>query len=96
MHDALSASGAREEEGTMLDASVLNAKAAAAIMSGKLPARRPDWTWGGPGTGAPCAVCDVPVTKSELEHEFEMQVAGGVENPSLTLHVHIRCFAVWN
>jgi hypothetical protein len=96
MHDALSASGAREEEGTMLDQSVLHEKAAAAILSGKLPDRRPDSTWGGPGTGAPCAVCERPVTKSELEHEFEMQVTGGVENLSLTLHVHIRCFAVWN
>ena len=26
----------------------------------------------------------------------EMQGTGGVEKPSLTLHVHIRCFAVWN
>jgi hypothetical protein len=69
----------------MLDASVLYEKTAAAILSGKLPARRSDWTWGGPGTGAPCAVW----------HEFEMQVAG-VENPRLTLHMHIRCFAVWN
>jgi hypothetical protein len=80
----------------MLDQSVLLEKATAAILSGKLPARRPDSTWGGPGTGAPCAVCDLPVTKSELEHEFEMQGTSGVENASLTLHVHIRCFAVWN
>jgi hypothetical protein len=96
MPDALSASGTRAEEATMLDQSVLHEKAAAAILSGKLPARRPDSTWGGPGTGAPCAVCDLPVAKSELEHEFEMQGTGGVEKPSLTLHVHIRCFAVWN
>jgi hypothetical protein len=80
----------------MLDASVLYEKTAAAILSDNLPARRPDWTWGGPGTGAPCAVCELPVTESQLEHEFEMQVAGGVENPSLTLHMHIRCSAVWN
>jgi hypothetical protein len=87
---------AREEEGVMLEESVLHEKAAAAIMSGRLPARRPESTWGGPGTGAPCAVCDVPVAKGELEREFEMQVTGGVGDPGLTLHVHIRCFAVWN
>jgi hypothetical protein len=80
----------------MVDVSVLYEKAAAAILSGKLPSRRPDWTWGGPGTGAPCAVCELPVAKSELEHEFEMQGTGGVENATLTLHVHIRCFGVWN
>ena len=68
----------------------------AAILSGKLPARRPDSTWGGPGTGAPCAVWELPVAKTELEREFEMQGTSGVENTSLTLHVHIRCFAVWN
>jgi hypothetical protein len=80
----------------MLDQSVLLEKAAAAILSGKLPARRPDSPWGGPGTGAPCAVSDLPVTKSELEHELETQGTGGVENASLTLHVHIRCIAVRN
>ena len=68
----------------MLDQPVLHEKAAAAILSGKLPARRPDSTSGGPGTGAPCAVCDLPVAMSELEHEFEMQGTGGVEKPSLT------------
>jgi hypothetical protein len=80
----------------MLDQSVLHEKAAAAVLSGRLPARRPERTWGGLGTGAACAVCDLPVVKSEPEHEFEMQITGGVEHAGLTLHVHIRCFAVWN
>jgi hypothetical protein len=96
VHDAPSIWGAREEEATMIDQTFLHDKALAAILSGKLPARRPESTWAGPGTGAPCAVCDVPVAKSELEHEFEMQDTRGVENAALTLHVHIRCFAVWN
>jgi hypothetical protein len=71
----------------MRDQSVLHEKAAAAVLSGRLPARRPERTWGGPGTGAACAVCDLPVAKTELEHEFEMHVTGGVENAGLT-HVH--------
>jgi hypothetical protein len=95
-HDALSASGARTEEATMLEQSVPHEKAAAAILSGKLSARRPDSTWGGPATGAPCAGCDLPVTKSELEHELETQGTGGVEKASLTLHVHMRCIVVRN
>jgi hypothetical protein len=44
-------SGARAEEATLIDQSVRHEKAAAAIRNGKLPARRPDNTWGGPSTG---------------------------------------------
>jgi hypothetical protein len=62
------------------------------IPEGKLPARAPDRTWGGPGVGAPCSVCDRPVTKQELE--FEIQFAHDGDNPGLDkFHVHIRCFA---
>ena len=72
----------------------LREKAITAIRNGKLPARRPDRTWGGPGVGAPCAVCELPVTKDELE--FEIQFAHDGDNPGLDrFHVHIRCFAAW-
>jgi hypothetical protein len=72
----------------------LREQARAAIQSGKLPSRPPDRTWGGPGVGAACAVCDLPVTKDQLE--FEIQFARDGDSPGLDkFHVHIRCFAAW-
>jgi hypothetical protein len=65
----------------MPDEKILREKAGAAIREGKLPSRRPDRTWGGPGVGAPCSVCGRPV--SEGETEFEIQVTRDANNPGL-------------
>jgi hypothetical protein len=73
---------------------ILREQARAVIKSGKLPARSPDRTWGGPGVGAACSVCEKPVMKDELE--FEIQFAHDGDNPGLDkFHVHLRCFAAW-
>jgi hypothetical protein len=80
----------------MPDEPILRAKARAAVQSGKMPARGPDRTWGGPGVGAACAVCELPVKKDEMELEIEFAHDSG--NPDAGLdkyHVHIRCFAAW-
>ncbi len=78
----------------MLDESTLRAKAREVIRAGKLPNRRPDRTWGGPGVGAPCAVCGEAVTKDQLE--FEIEFAREADYPELDeFHVHVRCFAAW-
>jgi hypothetical protein len=78
----------------MPDESILREKARAAIQNGRLPSRRPDRTWGGPGVGAVCSICELPVRKDELE--FEIQFAHDGDNPRLDkFHVHIRCFAAW-
>jgi hypothetical protein len=78
----------------MPDEPILRQKARAAVQSGKLPSCRPDRTWGGPGVGAPCAVCERPVTKQELEFEIEFERDG--DNPGLDkFHVHIRGFSAW-
>lgn len=78
----------------MPDEPILREKARAAIRAGKIPKRRPDRTWGGPGVGAICSICDLPVTKDELE--FEIQFARDGDNPGLDkFHVHVRCFAAW-
>ena len=78
----------------MTDETILRAQARAAVQSGKLPARRPDRTWGGPGVGAACAICASPVTKAELA--FEIEFARDGDNPGLDkFDVHIRCFAAW-
>ena len=77
-----------------MDEDTLREKARTVIQKGKLPSRRPDRTCGGPGVGAPCAVCDVPVRPTEME--FEIQFARDGDNPGLDkYHVHIRCFAAW-
>jgi hypothetical protein len=78
----------------MPDEARLREQARASIQNGKLPARAPDRTWGGPGVGAQCSVCDRPVTKQELEFEIQFERAGDM--PGLDkYHVHIRCFAAW-
>ena len=78
----------------MPDEPILREQARAAIRDGELPSRRPTRTWGGPGVGADCAVCGVPVTTDEMELEIQFARDGG--NPGLDkYHVHIRCFAAW-
>ncbi len=78
----------------MPDEVILREKAREAVQAGKIPARRPDRTWGGPGVGAPCAICELPVGRDELELEIEFAHDG--DNPGLDkFHVHIRCFAAW-
>ena len=78
----------------MPDEASLREQARTAIQNSKLPSRAPDRTWGGPGIGAPCAVCERPVTKAEMEFEIEFSHDGS--NPGLDkFHLHIRCFAAW-
>jgi hypothetical protein len=78
----------------MPDEQLLRQKARAVVESGKLPSRGPDRTWGGPGVGAMCVICDLPVQRDQME--FEIQFARDGENPGLDkFHVHIRCFAAW-
>jgi putative ABC transport system substrate-binding protein len=67
------------------------------ILKGAKPAdsaRRPDRTRGGPGVGDLCSVCDLPVTREELEFGIQFERDG--DNPGLDkFHVHVRCFAAW-
>ena len=71
----------------------VRAKVREVLRTGKLPNRRPDRTWGGPGVGAACAVCDVPVTHAQME--FEIEFVRDDDTDLDKYHVHIRCFAVW-
>ena len=74
----------------MPDEPILREKARAAVQSGKLPARRPDRTWGGPGVGASCTICELPVQRDEMEFEIEFDTPGLDK-----FHVHVRCLAAW-
>ena len=67
-------------------------KARETIRMGRLPNRAPDRTWGGPGAGADCPVCEAPVKADELEYEIEFARGGG---PADKHHVHVRCFVEW-
>ena len=78
----------------MPDENILREKARAGVQDGKIPSRRADRTWGVPGVGATCAICELPATRDEME--FEVQFARDGDNPGLDkFHVHVRCFAAW-
>ena len=77
----------------MSDEQILRAKAREAMRTGRLANVRPERIWGGPGTGASCAVCSETIgrNQSELEIQFET----GRKAEETTHHVHVRCFAAW-
>jgi hypothetical protein len=60
------------------------------IASGQLPHETPARMWAGHGTGRPCALCDKPIEKDEIEYEVEHQTESGVQ----TFHFHIVCQSV--
>jgi hypothetical protein len=71
----------------------LGEKARAAIRAGMLPREHQVSTWGGPGSGAACAVCGDPVPRDGLGFEPEFRDTDGrVE----LRYVHIPCFAAWD
>lgn len=78
----------------MPDEPHLREHARVTMKNGKIPSRQPDRTWGGPGVGAACSVCDLPIGKDQLE--FEIQFVHDGKEPGLDkYHVHVRCFAAW-
>lgn len=78
----------------MPDEARLREQAQQAIRRGQIPSRAHDRMWGGPGVGAKCAVCGIPVTKAELEIQIEF--ARNDSEPDLDkYHLHVRCFAAW-
>jgi hypothetical protein len=78
----------------MPDESTLRAKAREVVRTGRLPNRRPDRMWGGPGVGASCTICGDAVTKTQLEFEIQFAIDGA--EPGLEkFHTHVRCFSAW-
>ena len=78
----------------MPDESLLRDQARYAIRSGKLPSRQPDRTWGGPGVGVVCIICDQRVAQDQME--FAIGFAGDETMPGVdTYHVHLHWFAAW-
>ena len=79
---------------TIPDEPILREKARDAIRSGRLPSRRSDRMWGGPGVSASCAVCGEPVSRDQTGFELQFE-SDGAEHPMDKHHLHVRCFAAW-
>ena len=77
----------------MTDA-LLRHRARNLIQAGRLPDRRPDGTWGGPGSGKDCAICDTRVDPVQQEVEFEF-LRHGSRRDRDRLYAHTACFAAW-
>ena len=73
------------------DEASLRRAARGLIETGRFPAQRPSGVWGGPGTGAPCAICEKPVHRDGLGFEVEFGPGAGAK----VHYVHVRCFAAW-
>lgn len=65
-----------------------------AILSGKLPNRRPERMWGGPGSGAVCSICGKPLNAQEMELDLEYE-GHGEDRGCIKHEVHVQCFAAW-
>jgi len=62
-------------------------KILAKMSDGLLPVQEPKKTWGGYGSGNPCAACDEPILPHLVEHEVDLE--------STTLLFHAACDAMW-
>ena len=76
------------------DELVLREIARAAIRRGRLPIRRPDRTFGGPGTRVVCSVCRELVTPDQTEMEIDFR-RPGMQHGSDRHFLHVRCLAAW-
>jgi hypothetical protein len=71
----------------------LRRQARAAIHAGMLPREHQVSVWGGPGSGASCAVCGSSVARDGHGFELEFRDARGRLERR---YVHIPCFAAWD
>jgi hypothetical protein len=78
----------------MPDEPLLRQHARAAMRAGKIPRHEAVRTWGGPGAGETCVICDRAIPSAELEIEIQFDGAEPKPEPD-NLHVHVRCFAAW-
>ena len=78
----------------MQDESVLRDRVRQLLHMNRIPRRPSDRTWGGPGVGVLCAVCERPVTNSDFEMEIQFAYDGAARRLD-KFHLHVRCFAAW-
>jgi hypothetical protein len=77
----------------MIDDSFLQAKAREAMRAGFLPMRSPNDLWGGPATGAPCAVCGASTASGQVE--LELEFTSDSDARRTTYRLHPRCFSIF-
>ena len=53
-----------------------------------LPTEEPWKTWAGYGQGMPCAGCDTPILKAQVEYELIME-------DETRFRLHIGCHGLW-
>jgi hypothetical protein len=82
----------RKEKPGMMNESLLREKVREAMHAGELPDRAPDQVWGGPGTGARCAVCGASTKRDETELEIEF--SSGHRSGPTSYYVHLRCYSI--
>jgi hypothetical protein len=76
------------------DDDLLRQMAREALRSGLLPARAPDRTFGGSGSGAACTICGELVRPNQVGFEVEYQRHG--INPGLDRYeLHPKCLRAW-
>jgi len=74
-----------------MEEATLRRRAQERIRQGKLPAQVPLHTWGKPGAGDPCSLCDLPIAQGEIEFELQFQANS---NP-IGLRFHSLCHVAW-
>ena len=72
--------------------SPLQARVREAMQAGTLPKRSPDEVWGGPATGARCAVCEALTILGEVELEFTFTR----DSERSTYYAHPGCFSIFS
>ena len=68
----------------------LRLRARERIGQGRLPRRPAARTWGGPGSGQFCDLCDSSILSSEPEFELQLE-----SNSSHVVRFHRRCHSIW-
>lgn len=76
-----------------VDEAALRQRARHKLRSGILPTNAEARVWAGPGLGLPCAVCDEPIERDDLEYEIEFALGAG--KPLQPYRFHRRCHAAW-
>ena len=76
----------------VVDEPQLRERARQKMRRGLLPAAGETRVWAGPGLGLPCAVCDQPIGRDDLEYELEFASELGTPPP---YRFHRRCHAAW-
>lgn len=72
---------------------VLRDKAREKLRDETLPLVKPNRTWGGPGAGLECTVCELQITTDQIELEVQF-VREGMPAPDV-FHFHLACFSAW-